>query len=790
MLKLSLYILLLPVLLTAVLPARAERIVLQSSFYYTFDGPYDRYATFKEVFDLHKARFAADINTRWGLSRKRVIGISSTGITKNGIPHYRIDTVSLNPDTGEYGTGISYQLVSMIPQCPLGFRIETDPITTHEVRVYNCYAASNLPEPCETCGEGVGNPILPSAYVKQQNEVDYRSAGPGGLEFVRTYRSDRNGWVHNYAIGGGQLKTPPQALPPEATDPPAERKIGVPSLCHWGIFPTTGKSYCFLPRPNYNFQEEFMIRRGNARLVKFGGPTSFAPAPHINDRWTPLYQNGVKTGHQVYNAGNDSFETYGLNGLIQTITARNGQVTHFAYERFQGPDTYETPELVLSSVTDHFGRKLTFAYNEEGRMKSMTTPANEVYTYEYDETSGGGSKLGNLTSVTYPDDKKRIYWYNEPAHTAGANLPYALTGITDENGARFATFKYYSGGTALSTEHAGGVNKYSINGSALNRKVTDPFGTIRSYNYVEKPSGFRLASKSQPAGAGAIAATERREYDVNENLSAAVGYNGVTTKYTYDLARNLELTRTEAFGLPEQRVTTTEWHPTYRIPVQVAEPKRRTIYAYYPNGELKTRTVQATTDASGANAFTAALTGAARTWSYTYNAQWQVETITGPVAGDITTYAYDASTGDLRTITNAVGHVTRFDEYDGNGRAGLVTQPDGVKIRSRYSPRGWLESSTVSDGGIDLTTSYGYDNVGQLKTLTAPDGSVISYTYDDAHRLTDVADAKGNKIHYVLDNMGNRTSEQVTDPVGTLRRQLTRQYDALSRVKLQTGGAQ
>jgi YD repeat-containing protein len=113
-----------------------------------------------------------------------------------------------------------------------------------------------------------------------------------------------------------------------------------------------------------------------------------------------------------------------------------------------------------------------------------------------------------------------------------------------------------------------------------------------------------------------------------------------------------------------------------------------------------------------------------------------------------------------------------------------------VKIRSRYSPRGWLESFTVSDGGIDLTTSYGYDSAGQLKTVTSPDGSVTSYTYDDAHRLTDVADAKGNKIHYILDNMGNRTSEQVTDPAGTLRRQLTRQYDALSRVKLQTGGAQ
>jgi YD repeat-containing protein len=398
--------------------------------------------------------------------------------------------------------------------------------------------------------------------------------------------------------------------------------------------------------------------------------------------------------------------------------------------------------------------------------------------------------VGNLTSVTYPDQKKRIYWYNESAHTSGGNLPFALTGITDENGARFATFKYGATGLAISTEHAGGVDKYSLTSYAATRTITDPLLVNRTYEYAERTGGLRLIRKTQPAGSGSAAASEFRTYDANGNLDTLTGYNGVVTKYTYDLTRNLELTRTEAVGLPEQRVTTTEWHSSYRVPMRVAEPKRRTTYAYYPNGELKTRTEQATTDASGVNAFTAALTGATRTWSYTYNAQWQVETITGPVAGDVTTYAYDPSSGDLRTITNAVGHVTRFEEYDGNGRAGLVTQPDGVKIRSRYSPRGWLESFTVSDGGIDLTTSYGYDNVGQLKTVTSPDGSVTSYTYDDAHRLTDVADAKGNKIHYVLDNMGNRTSEQVTDPVGTLRRQLTRQYDALSRVKLQTGGAQ
>ena len=64
---------------------------------------------------------------------------------------------------------------------------------------------------------------------------------------------------------------------------------------------------------------------------------------------------------------------------------------------------------------------------------------------------------------------------------------------------------------------------------------------------------------------------------------------------------------------------------------------------------------------------------------------------------------------------------------------------------------------------------------------------MLNYAYDDAHRLTDVTDAAGNKIHYVLDNVGNRTSEQVTDASGNLASTVSRVFDALNRVQTQTG---
>jgi YD repeat-containing protein len=42
--------------------------------------------------------------------------------------------------------------------------------------------------------------------------------------------------------------------------------------------------------------------------------------------------------------------------------------------------------------------------------------------------------------------------------------------------------------------------------------------------------------------------------------------------------------------------------------------------------------------------------------------------------------------------------------------------------------------------------------------------------YDPAHRLTDIADALGNTLHYTLDALGNRLRDDVRDPAQQLAR--------------------
>jgi len=144
--------------------------------------------------------------------------------------------------------------------------------------------------------------------------------------------------------------------------------------------------------------------------------------------------------------------------------------------------------------------------------------------------------------------------------------------------------------------------------------------------------------------------------------------------------------------------------------------------------------------------------------------------------------------GDLQTITNAAGHVTQFTLYDRAGRVKQMVDAKGVITDAAYTPRGWVSSVAVTPpSGASRTTSYTYDNAGQLTGVAMPDGTTLGYSYDAAHRLTSVTDAKGNTVTYTLDNMGNRTGEQVKDSSNTLQRNITRVYDALNRVQQVTG---
>jgi RHS repeat-associated protein len=485
----------------------------------------------------------------------------------------------------------------------------------------------------------------------------------------------------------------------------------------------------------------------------------------------------TKTGWTYTTVPDDEVETYDVNGRLVSVANRAG-IAHILKYDAKGR---------LGSVTHSVTQSaLSFSYDASGRVSTMTDPAGNVFVYAY--------QRGNLSSVTYPassgSNPARTYVYNEQDRTSGANLPHYLTGVIDENNDRFATYTYDVSGRGLSTERGSGAQRYSVAYSdGGNPAVTDPLSKTRTYAAQTLYSVPRNTSVDQPCiGCGVARQTS---YDADGFLSSATNFNNVTTLYTHD-DRGLETSRTEASGTPQARTITTEWDPTFRLPVRIAQPKRITTLAYDAQGNLVSKTMQASTDATGSLGFNASPSGTPRTWTYTNTYSTSVpglltrQVVAGPRTdvGDTTTYDWD-NAGNLVAVTNALGHVTSLGNYDAHGRPRLVTDPNGLVTMLSYDLRGRLVSRNV--GGE--VTQYGYDGAGQLTKVTQPDGSSLSYSYDPAHRLTQIQDNLGNKIVYTLDAMGNHTSEQVFDPNGALAQSRAKIYDNLNRLVQDIGGA-
>ncbi len=560
----------------------------------------------------------------------------------------------------------------------------------------------------------------------------------------------------------------------------------------------------------------------------------------VNQRgvWTPKSDTVAKlsetTSGYALTLPDESRELYSSDGRLQSIAARTGVTQTLNYET--NPPVGQEPKLL--SVVDSYGRSLTFTYHPStastgaNNIATATDHLGNVVSYAYDANN-------NLITVTYPNGGVKTYHYNEQGNTANTNLPNALTGITDENGIRYATYKYDSSGRAISTEHAGGVQKYQLNYVAPYSQtiVTDPLGTQRTYNFQTILGVVKTTGVDQPCPSCGGTQSQATTYDANGNIASRTDFNNKKSCMAYDLARNLETARVEglpssancgtelaktvtAFISAEQRKVDTLWHPTSRLPTKITEPAaaltvggvpgtKVTDFTYDASGNMLTRKVTAPkNDGSG--------TTEIRTWIYTYNALGQVLTAKDPL-DKTTTTAYYAATdtaippkftmGDVRTITNALNHVVTMNEYDRNGRVTKMTDANGLITTMAYHPRGWMTSRAVFNGTNTETTFYVYDNVGQLTRVVLPEGSNLFYAYDDAHRMVGMSDQlinaspnsngglivkqanlSGNRILYTLDNMGNRIKEQHYDPVGTLQKQKQRAIDALNRLKQDIGG--
>ncbi|WP_241094202.1 RHS repeat-associated core domain-containing protein [Xanthomonas bonasiae] len=535
---------------------------------------------------------------------------------------------------------------------------------------------------------------------------------------------------------------------------------------------------------------------------------------------------GLLQGFALEVRATQQTEIYDSAGLLRSVYDRMGQtVLTLDYSDPPTAPGTKTPPNLLQRVTDAGGRSLSFAYDSNGRLSTVTLPDGGTLTYGYDAT-------GNLTSVQYPDGKTRQYVYNEQTLTSKANLPTALTGVIDEKGVRFESTGYATNGKAISSSFAGNVDttkvdyEIAMSNGGVPAKVTSPLGTSVFLSYADtgygalKPSGANVACGNQ-----CNQPWKSLTYDANGYPASVTDFRGTVTKTTY-AAGGLLTQQIDASGTTQQRTTNTTWNTSLRVPLTrtvldaAGKTAGKSAWAYNARGQQTARcdvdpsvsAAMSYTCGSAANAPTGV-----RQWLTSY-----CDTVDGtqcPQIGlvlsqdgprtdvaDTTTYRYyltaDESgctnaggachrAGDLYQVVDALGRATTYVAYDRNGRPTRTQDANGLIRDLTYTPRGWAASSTLranADGTSsdqDQTTLVAYDEVGNVSKVTDPDGTFVVYGYDAAHRLTDVTDGAGNTIHYSLDPSGNRFKEDTKDASGTLKHTLSRIYNKLGQLATQ-----
>lgn len=141
-------------------------------------------------------------------------------------------------------------------------------------------------------------------------------------------------------------------------------------------------------------------------------------------------------------------------------------------------------------------------------------------------------------------------------------------------------------------------------------------------------------------------------------------------------------------------------------------------------------------------------------------------------SGNIVTVT-DQAGKKRRSITNAIGQLTRVDEPNSLGQLGDVGNPYQPTNYS-YDPLGNLTSvsqigtTTEQCGGTTTsctqTRLFYYDSLSRLRKADNPESGVIQYIYDNNGNLTQKTDARQVVTSYVYDALNRVTNRNYSAP--------------------------
>ncbi len=515
--------------------------------------------------------------------------------------------------------------------------------------------------------------------------------------------------------------------------------------------------------------------------------------------------------------------------------------------------SFRDRHVTAASTTD--GNRQRFQYDGEGRLAAVVDDTGRRYELSWDASTG------RLASVRDFDNRTVEYGYSrgrlddvrgpDPGSSASArstthfaygtgngDLRSRLFGdgqleqVVDGTGKVPYTVHYPSGklGVVDFVQTEDGVTSFTVpaagHASTEPTFVADPLGYVSSY--VHTASGH-LASVTDEAGfttsftyqGGRTSAGALRDDGLPQTVLLP---EGQLATYTYDVTDgdrtrqfNLVGTKLEARSgkpapplltsitydshnlprivtSPDQTVTTIERNaqgdatslaepdtaPVTLVPdafgrlVTFSDTSGRTETRDYfddpgGSGQLHTFTVSGgetaptvvtyTRDARGNVRSTR--DGRDRTVTYDVNVLDQVEKVTsGGTSPGVSNYRYDANgqvLGRSQVLASPPGQLPITTdssyEYDSLGRLTSLTSTDAGTVTFHYDGQGNLSSVTDPEG----TTGFVYDPRGLLSEIHPPAGGATIFRYDGNGTLVSVTNPLGGTTTYTLDGLGRLT---------------------------------
>jgi RHS repeat-associated protein len=464
--------------------------------------------------------------------------------------------------------------------------------------------------------------------------------------------------------------------------------------------------------------------------------------------------------------------TFGYNSDVQliTITDASGRISTL---------TYNAAGLV-SRVTDPFGRWAAFEYDDSGNLLKITDMGGygSNFTYDADKyvTSIGNQRDTWGFTIEPSDGVTGVDWLSPvyPAPGAAMGINYRIT-ITDPAGGKEELFYFSasSGGGPLPGETDPLSGQQPDHSWYVGPKHYIPYQSPSINNYRSKPPKIKyLLARGIPGGMGqgqkgAIQKIVFPEggfveytYDMKGNRSIVADSHGHTNLYEYN-----DMGRITSFTDAKSEITTLTYAANGVDLTQIHNDGLGTLNLSY-NGaphEITSITDRLGNPVNiGYNGYgqITSLTNAGIVTNYVYDEHRLQQVVRD--SKTVNSYTYD-SIGRIKTSTDATGLTVTFD-YNNMNYPTKITYPDGKFLTFNYSSAGCcprlLDSITDRSG---RATYYTYDFLKRLTETKNPDGGITKYSYDPNGNLIELIDPIGTVTGFQFDNDNRLTKKTYTD---------------------------